>query len=314
MFRRLALSAVFTACLAVAGAHAFGTTSSQGSEHERITRHALACAYGNGKMCWEAKTVEEFAGSKGDFGAIGIPDRGDLIFKSRAHCDNGDYMDIPNYPRSKKEAHKNLEDCRAWIEHKFEEAVIDAGALVDSKGKLRSSEMSIHCVFLGGFKGDAKCNVLEDLGIMMHASQDFYSHTNFTDVAAPGATSITNPPGKNITGPSNWIAIDNAPGGYPTGLISGCFKAIPESLYCKGHVRHENLNKDEGQIDPTIGKPETTRGKVGLNFQHAVEAAIQDSHNKWTVFQAHLNKKYGSEKGKRMACAMAHDDPMKTCS
>lgn len=314
MGKSLAAAVLLAAIVAIAQAHAFGTTSSQGSEHERISRHALACDYGNGPDCWQALTVAEFAGSRGDFGAIGIPDRGSLILQSKAHCDNGDHLDLPGYPRSALEGRQALENCRAWMQAKLDEAVMDAGGLLDAAGKLRADQQGLHCVFVGGFTGRAKCNVLEDLGIMMHASQDFYSHTNFTDTAAAGPTTVNNPPGLNQAGPSAWIALDGASAAFPAGLISGCFGGIPEAAFCKGHVRHADLNKDEGRIDPDIGAPETLRGKVGQNFQHAIAAAIADSRSKWRVFSARLTQTYGADKARRMICAIGHDEPSKSCA
>ena len=312
--RILGLAVLLAVSLVASTAQGFGTTTSQGSEHERITRHALACDYGAVPNCWQAETVAEFAGSRGDFGAIGIPDRGDLIMQSKAHCDNGDHLDLPGYPRSRDEARQALENCRTWMRAKLDEAVIDAGGLVDANGRLRPGQLGHHCVFLGRFKGAAKCNVLEDFGVMMHASQDFYSHTNFTDVAAPGPIAPDNPPGLNHRGPAAWISLGDAPSDFPVGLMSGCFAGVPEALFCRGHVRHANLNKDEGRIDPTIGAPETPRGQLGLNFQHAIEAAIADSQDKWRLLQQRLAQAYGPVRAKAMICAISHDDPAKTCS
>ena len=313
MLKAFAFAAV-AAILATPAAYAFGTTHSQGDEHERISRNALACGNLTTTTCWQPKTMSEFAGSTGDFGAIGVPDSGTMVFESKAHCDNGDYLAVPGYPQSQKQARQALWNCREWIFSKFNEAVNDAGALLDSQGKLRSNQLSYHCVFKFQVKGDAKCNVLEDLGIMMHASQDFYSHTNFTDHAAPGATSLTNPPGLGQARTARFISIDENEGGIPADLISGCFKALPESWYCSNRVRHADLNKDEGAINGNaIGAAATPRGKVDDNFRNAVTYAIADSRQKWGEFEHHLRSKYGDARGALMACAISHDDPMKTC-
>jgi len=64
--------------LSVSTALAFGTIRGMGqdAEHERITRHALACE--NNKAtdnCFQKKALDSLAGRKGTFGAVGIPGR-----------------------------------------------------------------------------------------------------------------------------------------------------------------------------------------------------------------------------------------------
>ena len=120
-------------------ASAFGTVRSlgQNAEHERITRHALGCGLFGDKDCVQAKTLTELAGGDRNFGAIGIPDRGSLVTKNKAHCDSGDYLDVPDYPNTRSQARQALENCRAWMMEKLQEAVTDAGELVDAQGRLR---------------------------------------------------------------------------------------------------------------------------------------------------------------------------------
>lgn len=320
--------AVSLLVLASGVAFAFGTIKGLGQnlEHERITRRAFTCA--NNKPtndCFEKKTLASLAGAPGDFGAVGTPDRGSLIFRAEAHCDGGDHFDVAGYPQSKAEAQAKIAACRAWMETKLDEAVTAAGDLLDANGALRDSELPtiIACRFGGQIKGRAKCNVLEHFGILLHASQDFYSHTNWTDAADKGAPlSPANPPGLNNRGPAPYIELrSEAP--FPAGLISGCFEqksAISEPDNCNygkdgklPRVKHLALNKDKGSIDPKIGAGTTDRGRINDNFRNAAEAAVADSKEKWAVLQEQLIMTYGPSRGSRMICALTRDKPMKAC-
>lgn len=149
---------------------AFGTIrgAGQNAEHERITRHALACTMPSANDdCFEARTLVEIAGEDRNFGAVGIPDRGELVPENQAHCDSGDYLDISGYPQSEADAHAALENCRASMLAKLDEAVHDAARLMRS-GVLDKSQLKIPCLFVGQIKGRAKCNVIEDFGILLH--------------------------------------------------------------------------------------------------------------------------------------------------
>src|SRR5262245_11481422 len=72
-------------------AAAFGTLQGLwNTEHQNITRAALACAPGKASdgTCFEPKTLDRLAGTNG-FGAVGSPDR-DEIVEQAAHCDGAD--------------------------------------------------------------------------------------------------------------------------------------------------------------------------------------------------------------------------------
>lgn len=308
------------AALLATSAFGFGTIRSLGqdAEHERITRQAFACGKGiAADDCFEKDTLDMLAGKKGSFGAIGVPDSGPMIFQPKTHCDGGDYLDVAGYPQSKADANKHLSDCRAWMVEKLDEAVKDADALVDANGKINDSEIPtmISCVFAGGKKGRAKCNVLEDLGILMHASQDFYSHTNWVDQADKSKPAgPENPPGLGKTGPAPWLDLRKPASAVPDGLISGCFETLPESSHCNygdglKRAKHAALNKDEGKVDPKPGKGKTDRGKINDNFAHAANAAILDSRDKWKTFRERLVSTYGEKRAAAMACALTRDDP-----
>ena len=317
------LAAVGLFFLSTQSGFAFGTVRGvgQNAEHERITRHALACGLISDAACIQDKTLNELAGSKDNFGAIGIPDRGELVPANKAHCDSGDYLNIAGYPHSQAAARAALEKCRAWMTLKLHEAVADAAGLVDDGGHLRNSQMEMPCLFVGQIKGHAKCNVIEDLGILLHASQDFYSHTNWVDVAdSTQPVGVENPPGLGKTGRAPWLYLRNPDPAFPDGLISGCFEKPPEKSHCNygpgdslHRVKHMVVNKDEGAIDPVLGAGTTLRGSHDDNFAHAVSAAIDDTQDKWLTFRQALVQAYGETTGALMACAISHDDPLEDC-
>lgn len=305
----------FVGCLSLLprAVEAFGTINGlgQNAEHEKITRMGLS------GLGIEAKTMSEIAGKTGTFGAVGAPDnpiRG-LSSQKQAHCDGGDFLAIPGYAHSAAQAQAQLEQCRQWVISHLNEAVSDAGAILDGGGNIRSSQIPtiLSCTY-NGSKGRAKCNVLEDLGLALHAAQDFYSHTNWSDSAAPGASSQRNPPGLNQVAPSPWLNPRLQPS-FPPGLISGCYDGFPESSYCNegpgGRVKHEYLNKDKGQIDPStgvIGAGSTDRGRVNNNFSKAVRAAVADTRQQWTYFEGRLREVY-PQRAKRILCAIKQDNP-----
>src|SRR3954465_13938971 len=81
--------------------HAFGTINSFGqrSEHERITRAALACPPGTKSdgSCFEPRSLDQLAGHAGTFGGVGSPDL-DEFFGVFPHCDDADFFNTPGYP------------------------------------------------------------------------------------------------------------------------------------------------------------------------------------------------------------------------
>jgi hypothetical protein len=322
--RRLQMFLVGALALSVGGgALAFGTIDGMGQnrEHERITRHALGCGQGgvDASACFEKASLDELAGKPKTWGAVGAPDnpaRG-LMLSSEAHCDNGDWVDVAGYPQSRQQARDALVRCRAGMNAHLDEAVRDAARLLDSRGRIDDSQIPtwVSCTYLAK-KGRAKCDVLEDLGQTLHASQDFYSHSNWVDQAASGAVTLSNPAGLGHGAPAPWLDLrrDIA---FPDGLITGCFDTLSlasPAKGCSGHVKHEDLNKDKGTIDPSIGVGTTGRGKVGSNFRLAVEAAIGDTRDKWATLRERLNATYGPTKARLMTCALTHDNPAKTCS
>jgi hypothetical protein len=326
--RSLLAMSLATLVAVPATAFAFGTVRGlgQNAEHARITRHALACtAERSADVCFEGDTLDSLAGEEGSFGALGAPDRGRGMLTSHAHCSAGDYFDVPDYPRSQAEAQASLTECRDQMMAELEHAVADAAALLDDDGDIRSREIPgfISCTYVGSQHGRAKCNILAHLGRILHASQDFYSHSNWVDQADPNRPiGVENPAGLGNEGRAPWLDLRLDNPAFPVGLISGCFdnaSFLGEDEGClygedgAHRVRHLNLNKDTGDIDPEIGEGTTERGAIGNNFKRAVEAAIDDTEDKWATFRERLIATYGDEYGSRMICALTRDDPVDDC-
>jgi hypothetical protein len=314
MFAAL-IAALALAVVPTVPARAFGTLNSlgQNAEHEHITRLALTCAKPDASGCFEPKSLAALAGERGRTGAIGMADVTRLALSSRAHCDNADFLDQPGYPQSAAAARAKLVDCRDWMRRQLELAVEDAAVLANGGGRDVPVENMDDCFRETHPGGGAKCKVIADLGLLMHASQDFYAHTNWVDRADPDRPlSTDNPPGLGHDTPAPFISLREI-GEPPAGLISGCFVAPPEFLHCRGRVRHAVLNKDEGEIEPVIASPSTPRGRFGGNFARAVRAAIADTADKWALFQQRLSERYGAVRAARMVCVIVSDAPRRSC-
>src|SRR4051794_5870085 len=255
----------------------FGTIEGGGQnrEHERITRAALACPAGaeSDGDCFEPKSLDQLAGHGKSFGAVGAPDRTE-VSDPTAHCDDGDYLD-GGYPRTRTQATGRLLDCENHLRGRFREAVDNAKDLLDDQGELVGAEVDLgtECV-LDGSELRAKCKTVEAFGRAMHGAQDFYSHSNWADVADPSrAIGVANPPGLNLPAPSSVLDLrsTSAPS-VPAALTTGCYvlrDRVPGVEACEGRITHAGLNKDNGLIDPSTGittEPTTPRGKVGGNF------------------------------------------------
>jgi hypothetical protein len=267
--------------------------------------------------CFEPKTLVELAGGDRNFGAVGIPDRGELVPENKAHCDSADYLDIPGYPQGMAEAETALQNCRTFMHAKLDKAVSDAARLVRS-GELDTSQLAMPCLFVGQIKGHAKCNVIEDFGILLHTAQDFYSHSNWVDQSDPTLPiGPENPPGLHNAMRAPWLDLRRTDVPFPPGLLTGCFENVPEKTHCNHgsvpRVKHQVVNKDEGTIDPIQGAGTTIRGRIADNFSLAVSAAIDDTRDKWATVRERLLGTYGPHDGALMACALTHDDPATDC-
>lgn len=302
-------------CVAAGSAHSFGTIRSsalgQDAEHERITRQGMNDLLG-------PQTLSMLAGEDGTFGAVGAPDdpsRG-LMSDAKSHCDGGDWFDESGYPQSKADARRHVEACRTYLFSKLDEAVADAGALVkkDSNGRwiVIDGEIPTYvgCVF-NGRKGRAKCNVLEDMGLALHASQDFYSHSNWVDQPGPGKIARDNPPGLGNRARAPWLDPRKRDAPFPDGLITGCYDGFPEWMHCnygwtnKSRVKHAYLNKDGKGKD---------RAKIGDNFDRAFRAAADDTWDKWLYLESEILARYPNGQGSKIICALRNDDAVGACN
>jgi hypothetical protein len=310
---------VMLGLLCASPALAFGTIVGMGqnAEHERITRHALACTDST-TDCFQPASLDALAGGKGNWGAVGIPDRGDLIPVNKMHCDGGDWLDVHGYPQTRDAAQAALVACRNWMVQKLNDAVRDAAKLVNDENNVRQSQILLPCTFQTEVKENAKCTVIADFGMLLHASQDFYAHTNWVDHAdSMQPVGPANVPGLAQTGRAPWIDLrKDTP--FPGGLISGCFENAPEEKYCNygeglSRAKRLMLNKDMGTIDPQVGRGTTPRGLIDDNFARAVSAAIDDTRDKWATLEEHLASTYGDGPGGRMACVLTHDRPLNVC-
>ncbi|KAF1960556.1 hypothetical protein CC80DRAFT_589948 [Byssothecium circinans] len=287
----------------------FGTINGLGqhSEHERITRAALQCqgAWKSDGTCFETRSIDQVAGKSGSFGAVGAPDF-PPPFGAEAHCDDADFLYIDGYPQSRQKASATLTKCVNYLKSQYRDAVGNAVDLLDSKGNVKSwvyydfAWPSPDCYFRPQSNGRAKCNVFQGLGVALHGAQDFYSHSNWADTAAPPYT-IANPPGLANTDPAPLLNLRNSASNVlsiPYNLTTGCYQlfrdtaSAPSSRTCYKRILHDSVNKDKGiinaQTGTTSGTPGTARGKYSNNFERAVKAAIADTKRQWADFRMEL--------------------------
>jgi hypothetical protein len=335
---------VLTQFLFVSDVHSFGTINSHGqnAEHGKITRKALACEEGQyNSSCFEPKTLKSISGASKRFGAVGYPDLpgaiewppGHKLNANEAHCSGGDFFETAGdrqpYPQTASDAQNKLEACRDRARKLFELAVEDAAGLVSEDEEILGPIPNF-----GSFKGCEerppkwpKCKVLFSFGILLHATQDFYAHSNWVDVAE-GPLSADNPPGLANAKRAEWLDLQkNHP--FPKGLISGCYLGEPEDSHCKHtevnslaeyRVRHKVLNKDRAKSEKDftenpfyVGVGATLRGSQNNNFARAVLAAIDDTEYQWASLREALLGRYGRARGNKIICVLTRDSPDKSC-
>ncbi|MFD6108505.1 hypothetical protein ACFWG0_00165 [Streptomyces yangpuensis] len=291
-------------------AHAF-----TGDNHEDITRRALP---------WQPATLTEMADARD--GAVNANDRPPYFELGPLHCDNADYLSprhAPGYPRTRDEATTELVACVGTSVARFRKAVRAADGLVDAGGRVRAdqTDLSAHCTW-DERPAPAKCAVLEQLGRGWHQLQDFYSHSNWTDEAAPGPAGVANPPGLARTGVVPFFDIRRYSGMkdadwsrevravVPEDLASGCYPDFDSTgvkpAGCAGRVAHNrDLNKDT---------PASARAQTGDNFRRATAGATAEITRQWKAFEEELRAAYPeNRRGDRMVCALVHDDPVADC-
>jgi hypothetical protein len=307
-------------------AAAFGTIEGGGQhrEHERVTRAAVACQAATEKSdgaCFEPRSLDQLAGHGKKFGAVGAPDSTEISDPS-AHCDDADFLD-GGYARTRDQATANLRNCVDHLRLRFREAIDSAAGLLDGEGRIVGAEVNLDadCALDPSTEQRAKCESLEGFGRALHGVQDFYSHSNWADVADPARPiGADNPPGLNLPAPSPVLDLrGTGAAAVPPDLTTGCYvlqDRVPGVGACDKRVTHAAVNKDNGVVDQTTGSataPTTLRGKVQSNFAKAVSGAIVETRHQWQDFGVALANRYGDTKGWLMACALASDDPVQDC-
>lgn len=343
------LAAAFAAALLAAlalgteRADGFGTINRLGqqAEHERITR-MLQC--GNPAPvadCVQSRTMSVLAGRDGTLGAVGQPDHPlELYAFPDAHCDGGDYFDRAGYPQTLAQANAHIQRCAFAAFARLNAAVDAAGQIVDGDGRLRVSETDIDsCGFPSQTTAStadsktAKCQVLNQFGRSLHAIEDFWSHSNWADAAGPGTTAVDNPPGMLRSAIPEFFRYGSSGGvtsadqlQIPAGLITGCDDSFPTEALTHSscgkpgssgdRVKHSDLNKDRGVIDPRTGatsQPDTSRGKLGRNFAAAVTGARDHVAQTWVDLTAAIRARYPGARGAAIIGAIASDTPWTRC-
>ncbi|MEU4123873.1 MULTISPECIES: hypothetical protein [Streptomyces] len=306
-----ALTAV-TALVALPGGRAAAFT---GDNHEDITRRALP---------WEPATLTAMADARD--GAVNADDKRPYFDLGPLHCDNADYLaprHARDYPRTRDEASTELVACVGTSVARFRKAVRAADGLVDAHGRVRAdqTDLSTPCTW-DERPGPAKCAVLEQLGRGWHPLEDFYSHSNWADRAAPGALGIANPPGldRSEVAPffdiRRYSAMEDADWTrevralVPEDLATGCYPDFDSTgvkpASCHGRVAHNrDLNKDT---------PASARAKTDDNFRRATAGATAEITRQWKSFEDELRSAYPEGgRGAQMVCALVHDDPVTDC-
>jgi hypothetical protein len=266
--------------------------------------------------------MDYLAGHDREFGAVGAPDN-DELSNPAAHCDNADFV-AGSYPRARDQATASLMDCVNHMRSRLVESVDSARGLIDDQGRVIAGEVNLdpECNPREQAEDRAKCASLEGLGRVLHGAQDFYAHSNWADQADPARPiGDENPPGLNLPGPSPVLDLRSgtAPS-VPLDLTTGCFvlkDEVPGVGTCAARVTHAALNKDRGLVDPATGwvtHPTTPRGMVGDNFAKAVSGAIAETRRQWQDLRSELMVRYGTDRGKRMICALTHDEPASDCA
>ena len=337
-------------------ASAFGTINmpaiGQHNEHEMVTRLAFQCPQGGKSdgFCFEPRSLDQLAGYHVDLfgvpipgggfnGAVGAPDTLDPAPEGpEAHCDDADFLDIPDYPQSRTDATSALQACVDHLRSRVHQAIGAAGRLLNSEGRIQSDMVDLSGTLGGDCTfafpslqvneyGRAKCNVLEGFGRALHVVQDFYSHSNWADTADKSRPiSRVNPPGLGRTDLALFLTNFSGDGHIPPeqvplDLTTGCFTipdGTPGSGYCAGRITHHTMTKDYGIIllNGTFGDvgPGAPRAEsTPENFQLAVEAAARASREAWRSFQDELRRRYGNEMGDMMICSLVRDNPVSDC-
>ncbi|KAF2250335.1 hypothetical protein BU26DRAFT_564195 [Trematosphaeria pertusa] len=308
-----------------------------------ITRLAFQCPADTVSAppydCFEPISLSNLAGTHvgsipflGDNGMVGSPD--DLQPEGpEAHCDDADFLDVEGYPRTRQQATEQLQACVDHLRMRFGQAIRGAVRMLDASNSIKQDMTELgdedecdhdHRETTDNTSDNAKCVVLEGFGHALHGVQDFYAHSNWADLPnSAHSISVTNPPGLNRTDAAPFLDLrltTAIAGQVPRGLSTGCYVLIDRAEGfgdCEDRVTHHTMNKDHGIIElngniegDSDGVP---RNEVAGNIDKAVLAAIQGSRNQWGNVRSEIKRVYGDEKGDRMICGLARDNPVANC-
>jgi hypothetical protein len=294
--------------------------------------------------------------------ALMKPD-GDQWYNLPAHCDGGDYLSNNNnggkpYPISREQANEYYNQCVRDMVKYLTNAVQAADKLVLPSGsgyKIDTAQLinSADCANkdewtwvkgsydssrkwkMGSYKPSgltqdprAKCVVLRNFGRILHATTDFYAHTNYADKANPiMPVGIENPPGlnqaptpaplletyslwqyrKTLSDPNGAQAdqtmkdkIGKSEGRFPADLTSGCWVYSDEEYQrkCANRILESStMQKDNSTDNRSLAAKN--------NFENAFNTAAADVRRQWETLKSALNETYGSEKARFMIDAIS---------
>ena len=292
--------------------------------------------------------------SPGAFPAVESPDNIALHFSGGPdwwHCDNADYVPDASYSQTRKQASDNLLSCRKWAEILLKDGLkkgdshydlcTNTGAkdfrctgvgslsrlLLNTNNQVDISQpdyfsLTSGCSF-NGSSGRIKCEVLQQFGYALHVVQDFYSHSNYADYTDLFPYNWRNPVGLlSSSTPELWdFRKDYSSLPLPNEALStGCYPDDNCYIYNQ-RTPHLLLNKDKAMIDPLTGNVTDPRGfRGGITFngipneKRAVDMAIRQTRAAWMDLQAIIIKKEGQERGRKIICAIASDNPNRDCN
>jgi hypothetical protein len=249
--------------LAAVPAGAFGTINGlgQNAEHEKITR-VLSCSSTPAPAnCFQQESMNLLSGRPGTFGAVGAPDIPPYLFDNpQNHCDDADYnvVGAKSYPQTQAQAQQRLVDCIAQAQQRLTAAVDFASGLL-SNGAINpeAGRADVKCNLPIGVKSadnTAKCSVINQLGRALHTAEDFWSHSNWADVADPSAPiSSNNPPGLGRSDVPPYFLYPAAGNWqFPPNLVTGFDDSGPFTK-CGDRICHSNSTRTMGSSTPTPG-------------------------------------------------------------
>ncbi|KAF2264090.1 hypothetical protein CC78DRAFT_544454 [Lojkania enalia] len=321
----------------------FGTVNGilgQHNEHEMISRLAFQCPPGQNTdgICFEPISLGNLAGTHGvipltgDNGMVGSPD--DIFPEGpEAHCDDADFLDAPGYPMTRDQATAQLQRCVDHLRMRFGQAVRGVARMLNSSDHIIEDQTELdddeecdhnHRETTDNTNDKAKCVALEGFGRALHGIQDFYSHSNWADLANSNQpTSVQNPPGLGLPYTAPFLDLrltGSISSQVPYNLSTGCYFLLdgPNGRSdCRNRITHYSMNKDHGWVylNGTIvaDADDVPRNEVPGNFVRAVTAAVEDSQRQWEHLRDEIRRVYGTAKGNRMICGLISDDPASIC-